>query len=433
MSTDPTSAASATHGAHTEPPGGLRAWSIWGLAAGFYLYEFFVRVAPSTVLGQIEHDLHATAAVTGAALGAYYYVYAPMQIVVGVLLDRIGPKLLMVVAVLLVACGCFLETVASQIDLLVLARLLQGVGSAFAFVTTMYLATVWFPHRRIGLITGLTTALGMLGAIIGNAGVGWLVSLIGWDRTAAGSGWFGVALGVLFILFIPKLPPWARSKQLAHRKGHALRALVRCLREVFLNPQTWIIGYISACLYLPLSLFGALWGNQYIVAVTGESTAVASAAVSMVYVGWLVGAPLAGVISERMGTRKHLLVASAALTLGGSILLLALPSIPIVWMFALLLVIGLSSSLQVLTFVAIIEVNPQHSKGTALAANNMITMLVGGLLQPVIGWLLDTSAGTATPTAADFRSAFIVMPVMLLTALVMSIFLRETYHGKKEG
>lgn len=414
----------------TEPPGDWRAWVIWGTAAGFYLYEFFVRVAPSVMQEPLMEVMHVNAAGFGLAMGAYYYVYSPLQLVTGSLLDRYGARWILLPSVMVVAAGCLLEAFGETMLGMTLARGLQGLGSAFAFVGTMYLAAQWFPHSRLALIAGLTTALGMAGGIMGNAGLEWLIEIEGWRATLHFSWIAGAVVFVAMLAVIPQAPPWAAA---AAGRGSApsvnlLGAIVKVLR----NPQTLVIGLIGGVLYLPLTVIGGLWGESYIMAISPMSAQGASNAVSMLYVGWLVGAPLAGWLSDRARKRRVFLVASTALTLLTTLLLTTFTTLHPGVMFGLLLAIGLASSMQVVTFVAAIESNDPLLNGTALSANNMMVMLLGGLAQPLFGWILDWCAGGAAVgssyTADHYRTAMVLLPASAVLGVVASFFLKESFR-----
>jgi len=414
----------------TEPPGDWRAWAIWGTAAVFYLYEFFVRVAPSVMQEPLMEVMHVNAAGFGLAMGAYYYVYSPLQLVAGSLLDRYGARWILLPSVLVVAAGCLLEAFGQTMVGMTLARGLQGLGSAFAFVGTMYLAAQWFPHSRLALIAGLTTALGMAGGIMGNAGLEWLIEVEGWRATLHFSWVAGAAVFLVMLAVIPPAPPWAAaaSRGSAAPSIGLLAAIVKVLR----NPQTLVTGLIGGVLYLPLTVIGGLWGESYIMAISPMSAQGASNAVSMLYVGWLVGAPVAGWLSDRAQKRRIFLVASTALTLLTTVLLTTFTTLNPSMMFGLLLAIGLASSMQVVTFVAAIEANDPQLHGTALSANNMMVMLLGGLAQPLFGWILDWCAGGeavgGSYTGEHYRTAMVLLPASALLGVAASFFLKESFR-----
>ena len=416
----------------SQPPGDWRAWVIWGAAAVFYLYEFFVRVAPSVMQEPLMEVMHVNAAGFGLAMGAYYYVYSPLQLVAGSLLDRYGARLILLPSVLIVAAGCLLEALGQNMVGVTLARGLQGLGSAFAFVGAMYLAAQWFPHGRLALVAGLTTALGMAGGIMGNAGLEWLIEVEGWRATLHFSWIAGVVVFLVMLAVIPKAPPWAAAAERTNPEAPPPVSLLGAILKVLRNPQTLVIGLIGGILYLPLTVIGGLWGESYIMAVSPMSPQSASNAVSMLYVGWLAGAPLAGWLSDRVQKRRLFLVASTVLTLLTTVLLTTFTALHPPAIFGLLLIIGLASSMQVVTFVSAIEANDPLLHGTALSANNMMVMLIGGLAQPLFGWILDWSAGGVavggTYTAEHYRTAMILLPATALLGVIASFFLKESFR-----
>ncbi|MBK1859450.1 MFS transporter [Cerasicoccus arenae] len=404
---------------------------IWGTAALFYLYEFFVRVAPSVMENDLQSSFQLSAGALGGILGVYYYIYAPMQLVVGPALDRFSAKALLAPACLLCALGCIFVMSGHSGPMLGLARLCQGFGSSFAFVGTMYLAAEWFPRNKLTLLSGLTTSLGMMGAIVGNAGIAKAVSDYGWRITMKDAGFFGLFILLLIIFVIPHRAP--------HRvaKSHAKKAnLLHGLKTVLFNPQTWLTGIVTAALYMPLSVIGALWGVQYIMALTGETKVEASGAVSMLYVGWLIGGPFVGWLSERIGHRRLLLTASSALTVVGTALLLVFSSISLWSVYALMLLIGLVSSPQVIGFVVAVEHNPREYSGTSIAVTNMMVMLLAGLGMAIFGEVLDWTSGNAAlnddghyPINA-YRKAMVMLPIFAAIGGLAAWVLSESIDRK---
>lgn len=405
---------------------------IWGTAALYYLYEFFVRVAPSVMEPELQKSFHLSPAMLGGALGAYFYIYAPVQLVVGWSLDRFGAKRVLVPAILCCAAGCFFEALGTLSWMLVTARVMQGFGSAFAFVGAMYLATKWFPANKLAFLAGLTTALGMLGAIGVNAGLVEVVQVVGWRPTLIGAGVAGVLMALLAFAVIPHEKPKhdASLEEAVEEEAHSLWT---SLRAVGGNPQTWMAAIIATSLYMPLTLLGALWGVQYIANVTNETTVQASGAISMIYVGWLIFGPFSGWLSDRLGRRKVLVLASSVLTLLASILMLLVTSAPLWVVYALMLLIGIASSPQTMAFVMAVEHNKRSMSGTAIAVVNMLVMLLGGLAMPLFGYILEVATpGHQEPfTTTAYRLAMTLMPLSMVVSIVACLFLKESNHPRK--
>lgn len=409
-----------------------RSWLVWGIAALFYLYEFFVRVAPSSMEPELQAHFGLTAAALGAAAGTYYLIYSPMQLLSGTVIDRFGPRNVLVLSALVCTTGAFLQIVGSSPSFLVAARFAQGLGSAFAFVGTMYVAAEWFPRSMLALLSGLTTSLGMAGAIIGNAGIATIVETMGWQQALLFAGFVGIVITVLIAIVVPgagKPANMPAAPHMAASKPNVFKAL----KVVYSNPQSWYLGLVGATLYMPLSILGALWGAEYISAVTGGTKLQATSAISMMYIGWLVGGPLAGWISDRYGIRRRMLMLASAATLAVTLFIALVPSMSLTTTYFVMLLLGLASTSQVVVFASAVEHNPSNVTGTAIAATNMIIMLLGGVGEWAFGELLDLfgtpAAGSVTYSAAAYHYAILLLPILSAIGFVASMMLREvTVH-----
>ncbi|PWU07492.1 MAG: hypothetical protein C5B43_00255 [Verrucomicrobia bacterium] len=425
----------SSHPPHIEHKTGFLPALIWTSAALFYLYEYIVRVAPNVMFSELESAFQVDSASLSASLASYYYIYAPMQLIVGILFDRFGGKRLLVPATLIVAIGCIIPTLSTNtLWTLPLGRLLMGFGSAFGFVGVLYVASVWYPPQRIAFLSGLTTALGMLGAIMGATLLSRLVDTVGWESSWEIAGISGLALALLLMIVIPKPPAWEQRRREMYKKEEK-KFFLKGLITVLKNPQTWIIGFIGGALFLPLSLFADLWGIQYIMNVSKVTKTEAATAISLLYFGWLIGSPLAGWFSDFVGRRKAPLFWSALASGILFSLMLFFHTIPFWLLCSLLFISGLLCSSEVVTFVAGFEANQKYLKGTAMAVVNMIITIVGGLCQPLVGYLLvfltknriaETGLSTLN-TATDYRLAMIILPVILFLGAFVCFFMKETF------
>lgn len=422
---------------HIEHKTGFLPAMVWASAALFYLYEYIVRVAPNVMFSELETAFNVNSAALSTSIASYHYIYAPMQLIVGILFDRFGGKRLLVPATLIVAIGCIIPTLSTNtLWTLTLGRLLMGFGSAFGFVGVLYVATVWYPPQRIAFLSGLTTALGMLGAIMGATLLSRLVDNVGWEYSWKISGLVGLALAIVLMITIPKPPAWEQRRREMYKKEEKKYNFLIGLITVLKNPQTWIIGFIGGALFLPLSLFADLWGIQYIMNVSSVSKTEAATAISMLYLGWLIGSPIAGWFSDFIGHRKKPLFWSALASGALFCVMLFFPAIPFFFLCALLFLSGLLCASEVVTFVAGFEANQKYLKGTAMSVVNMIITIVGGLCQPVVGYILvalsknrvmDQSTALIANSANDYRTALIILPAVLFLGAIVCFFMKETF------
>jgi MFS family permease len=395
------------------------AWIVWGAAAFFYFFELFVRVMPGTMLQRMQAHYEVSSVTFGVASGIYYYIYAPMQIFAGILLDRLGGRHVMLPASIIVALGCACILLPwNSIGLFAMSRLLTGFGSAFGFIGVMYLATVWFHSERLSFVSGLTTAIGFLGAILALEWIPHLANSYSWQNCWLGASIFGILAFIILYICIPPTPIWERERQKAHFEEFAPSHAFTGFLTVIRNKQTWLLGIIGGILYMPTTVFGDLWGKDYVETVYYLSPEESGLVVSMIYWGWLIGAPFWGYFSDRTGQKRSLLFLS---TLGASVLLfilIAWSNMPIPSLKACLFLIGFISAPQVICFVLGMERNAANAKASAIATVNMLIMLVGGILQPVVGWILDYLCDKESALhyhcASDFEWALSVMPIATL-------------------
>ena len=175
------------------------AWVIWGLAAAFYFSDYMARVAVGVMHRDLQIDFNLNEAQFGILSASFYVPYILMQIPVGLMVDRISIRWVLTAMSLLTALGCCVFGLADGLGMASVGRMLLGFAAAFAFISTLRLATSWFPPQMIGLLAGLTQAVGMLGAASGQAPVSFLVESIGWRHAMLAIALLFIVLAVLFL------------------------------------------------------------------------------------------------------------------------------------------------------------------------------------------------------------------------------------------
>ena len=404
-------------------------WSICGLGALFYFYEFCLRAAPSVMTHDLMQAFNISATALGNLVGFYYYAYTPMQLPVGIMMDRYGPHRLLTFATLICAFGTFLFANPSLL-VAQIGRFLVGFGSAFAFVGVLKLASIWLPPNRIAIVTGITTTLGMLGGLFGDFLLAPIVDSVGWQSTLNYSAIAGLILAIA-IWFI--IPSYKDSEECASYKQ-----LFADVAVLIRKPQMWLIGLVGLALYSPVSAFAELWGIPFLKHTYGLSTLSAAKVVSSIYLGWAVGSPLLGWISDQLQLRRLPLMIGTACAIISIIIVLYFPNLArhnvYIWLFAF----GIFTSIEVLVFPLAREINSPHVTGTALAMTNMLVMSSGLILQPLIAFLLEavshrivkpTTKGLAAFSTHDFQLALTTLPIFLLIGFILIFFIKET-HAK---
>lgn len=412
-------------------------WLICGLGALFYSYEYFLRISPSVMSAQIMQHYNINAAIFGSTSAIYYYAYVPMQLPVGMLMDRYGPRRLLTLACFICVLGSYLFVATPSITISALGRFLVGFGSSFAFVGVLKLATIWLPRKRFAMFAGLSAALGTVGAMTGDIIMTHLVASIGWLKTVYFSAAFGVFVTIFLWLFVRDVNPTKPADHSTVVGNSTFKQSLQELAIILSNPQIWIIGLIGCFIYLPTTAFGELWGIPYLEHARHLSPLGSAFGIFLLFLGFTIGAPIMGWLSDRFKTRKKLLlVASIFSTILASILIFV-DDLSIQQIDSVLFVLGFMYSAQALVFAVGREISPPAASGTAIAVTNMIVMLGGIVFQPVIGilldWVWDGTIISNLPvySSTDYRFALALLPAGIFISAILTFFLKESYGMDK--
>lgn len=419
-------------------------WIVCGLGAVFYCYEYFLRIAPSVMTAEIRAAFQIDATTFGYVAALYYWAYTPMQMPVGIMMDRYGPRRLFFVACLVCAVGTLMYVNPSHnLMYAKLGRFLVGFGSAFAFVGVLKLATIWLPSNRFAFFSGLVVMLGMTGAMAGDVLLAILFKHFEWQSVLSVSGWAGLILAALIWFIVRDKKPHilVQETQSPNPVKHtSLKELLVDFVQLLNNPQVWINGIVGCLLFFPMSAFAELWGISYLETAYDLTKTQASSANAMVFLGWAIGAPLMGWISDVLKKRRLLLLLGSFFGTLAIFIIVTAETLSKTQLHFLLFAFGLATSTHPLVFVVAREIFSKRLAGSAIALTNMMTMISGVIAQPLIGRLLDAHwshtgklvNGIRQYTQADYNYAMMVVPVGLLFSTIMCFFLKETYHLREQ-
>jgi len=311
-------------------------------------------------------------------------------------------------------------------------RLIIGIGSACAFLGAVKLATIWFKPERLALVVGFTLLAGKLGATFGQAPLAYLTSEIGWRSALYVVAAIGLAIATGVWVFVRDEPPYGIQGQDKETDTSIGTLFVR-LKDIAINYRIWALAIYGSMMYVPLSAFADLWGTPYLMKLYDISREQAGFATSMIFVGAGLGSPLVAMLSDYFQDRKHTMILGAILSLIVNGIIIVVADIPYPVMLLLLFLVGIFFSSQPLIFSSVCQLTPHASNGTVVSFTNMIVMISGVVMQPLLGWLLDwiwdgvRNNGIPLYTIADYRFALTSIIVCLGIALLMMPFVPETF------
>ncbi len=367
-------------------------------------------------------DFAVGGAIVGNLSALYFYGYAGMQIPVGLLLDRFGPRRLMTVAAGVVAVACLTFAWSDGLVGASVARFLIGAGCAFSLVGAMAVAGQWFPRQRFALLAGLAMMFGMAGGVFGQAPLRVAVDATDWRTTMATVGVIGFGLMLAAWVFV-------RDRR---RGSGGVGAVFEGLRRVAANRETWLNAVAGLGSTGPLLAFAGLWGVPYLQAAHDIDRVAAGTVTSVTFIGWGIGAPLIGWFSDRIGKRRSPLIAGMMLSALSLVAILYLPGIPLWGVGVLCFGIGFGGSAQIVCFALVREHNPPQYSGTAIGMVNALVTGAGALFQPTIGWLLDLGwdgalvDGARVYAVGAYNLAFSVLVVGCTVGILCAVAVRES-------
>jgi MFS family permease len=395
----------------------------WLITAVYYFYQYMLRSAPAVMMPELASAFGLSAMGVGSLVGLFYYGYSPFSLVVGVALDRLGARRVIPVGAALVGAGALLFGLGDP-RAAGIGRFLQGAGGAFAFVGAVYIATKSFPPSSAATLIGATQMFGMSGGSAGQFVVGPLIgSGLPWNQFWIAMGIAGFALCLPLYLFIPRGAPAARSDNRVHSAAQALGA-------VFRNPQSLLCGVIAGLLVIPTTIFDMIWGVRYLQDAHGYEYTSAVIRSATVPFGWIIGAPLLGWISDRLGRRRPVIIGGAVL-LGACLVWILYGPADVLPPYALGIATGIASGASLVPYTVIKEANaPEHS-GTATGVCNFLNFTFSALLAPVFAWALRSASGGAQLEHAHFQTAFQPLLWGVALAILLTVVLRETGPGAR--
>ncbi|KQQ94681.1 multidrug MFS transporter [Leifsonia sp. Leaf325] len=154
--------------------------ALWALVIGFFMIlvdSTIVSIANPTILRELHTDITAVLWVTSA----YLLAYAVPLLITGRLGDRFGPKRIYLIGLVVFTLASLWCGLSDSIEMLILARVLQGLGAALMTPQTMAVITRIFAPDKRGAAMGLWGAVAGIATLVGPILGGVLVDSLGWE------------------------------------------------------------------------------------------------------------------------------------------------------------------------------------------------------------------------------------------------------------
>ena len=392
----------------------------WGLVVLFFFYDYLLKFSVSVSKSALMQEFSISITEFGLIMSMYMVTYTVMQIPAGIIVDRWGPRKIITIAAIICGVGCLLFAGTNNFVLLLIGRILIGYGASFALVTCTKLATIWFHPNKFAFLFGFMITVGFIGGIFGINMSTFLISLYGWRNSMKIAGILCFVIASMLWWIIRDINP-VFTQDIIQEK-FSIRKLCCQLIEVILDKQAWLSAMYAGFMFVPTTIL-AFWGTTYLSESNNLPLELAGGLTSTIFIGWIVGSPIFGLISDFLGKRKILMFFSTLTTLLFSSILIFKTDLSCIEIAILMFLVGFCSSGFALAFTVAKENYNIASVGAIMGFLNTVNSVFESLSVIVVGKVIDLQLSNIM--LENYQYAFMFIPISTLLALFILIFLES--------
>ena len=390
-------------------------WVVFVTVLFTYLLMSSQRTAPGLITDQVMLDFQVTATTIGLLTSIQFFVYTGLQIPMGILADRFGPNLFLIIGAFLTGIGTIIYSVGTHEFFLFFARILTGIGDATIWVNMVLILSQWFNAKEFTRLIGMAAMTGSLGFLLATFPFSLLIEFLGWRVAFFSAGLLLCLCGtILYFVLVkkPKRPIIIKSERRREKTWITIR-------RVFSSRQAWALFLCHFGIVGTYVGFISSWGVPYGMDVYAMSRAGASQLIMIGLIGALIGAPLAGWVSSRLGTIKRpYVVVHVILLISWSLFLLFRGYPPFLLLVILFFIIGLAYGANALTFAAVRQSFPIKESGLVSGFANTGGFLSAVLLPSIFGYVLDEYQVTTGNISNGYYYGFLTPVIFSIIGLI---------------
>lgn len=398
-------------------------WVLFAVCAAAYFFAHFHRVSSAVIASDLQAQFNTTSSALGVLSSTYFWAYAGLQLPIGMATDRYSPRLIMTLGMALATIGSLIFGVSSSLGVAVVARTLAGAGAAAIYIPALKILGRAFGGASFPTVTGFLIAAGNFGSLSASSPYAVLVAAIGWRWSFAVIGCVSAVMAVASWAFLRG--PWDAPERLSGstQVGNAADTESRRRLGLFLA-----LGIAMFVKYGPLMGYQGLWGVPYLTQVYEMTKVQAGNLLMWISIGYIVGGPGVGLLSDRYGlSLRSLFICTSLLYLVSWIplaFMVGTATRTLLCMAALLMGITGSAS-GVIAYALCARHSGAGREGGGLGIVNGCSLLGGAVFQPLMGFMIDKFTTAGLTAAAAYTRTFQAVFVVVIGMVLISLFISE--------
>ena len=354
-------------------------------------------------------EFSLTFAQVGLIRTAYTGGMSAFQIPAGFLAERVGERVVLVLGTIATAAGFIIAGLAGGFVALLAILLAAGVGSGVQHPLASSIVSQAYETGRRRSALGTYNFSGDLGKVAVPAAVALLTTWIGWRTATALYGAIGIVTGVVIWILLSRLDVGARPLPREH--GSEITGGGWGIRDQRGFRALTIIGMIDNGTRSPFLTF-----LPFVLLAKGATMAGVGAAMALLFAGGAAGKLVCGLMAERVGIIRAVVVTETATTLG--ILAVVTPGLPLAAVYAVLVPLGIAlNGTSSVLYGTVAELVTPERRARAYGLYYTLTIACSAVAPTVYGFLSDRVGVSATLT---------VVGLVVLVTLPLCFVLRPS-------
>ena len=384
-----------------------RRWVIVGMCSLLFLLSMFYRVSNAVISPRLIDEFGLSPEELGLLTAAFFYAFAVFQIPIGLLLDRFGARITMTVFSTIGGVGAIAFARSAGINGLIVGRALLGAGMACNLMGSLKLFTEWFRPHEFATISGFILAIGTMGNMMATSPLVLMMDRIGWRGSFFALAIITIFLSLCFFILVRDRPQELESSLNPSKITDVQGSLSASIKTVFLDSNYWAISASSFLRYGTFVAVQALWAGPFLVTILHISPLTTGNLLLILNIGFLVGSPISGFLSDRALRSRKKAVIMGLILLGMALLAVAFYRHDnLIWLGLIFFVMGFGSAFGLVMHAHIKELMPPHMSGTAMTGINFFTMMGAAFFLHGFGKILDLRIFAALSPSAGYGIAF---------------------------